>query len=117
VQTAEIVAEHAGIEDAVSVCAELSPGRDPRDVVDLLGKRDSSAGPIALVGHEPQLSLIAGALLGEAEGPDLKKSGVIGIERAEDGAYAFTFWLDPKGLRVVRDRAEIAAAPEEPQSS
>ena len=116
VQTAEIVAEHAGLEDAVSVCAELSPGRDPRDVLELLGKREASAGPIALVGHEPQLSLLVGALLGEAERawPSRRAASSASSERKDGGpGTRSVYWVDPKGLRIVRDRASLTVPPEE----
>jgi phosphohistidine phosphatase len=103
VQTAEIVAEHAGITDRVNVVAELSPGRDPREICDLIAKRDPNDGPVALVGHEPSLSLIAGALLGEASFPALKKSGVVLIARDPDGKTSFNASLDPKGLKIERE--------------
>src|SRR4051812_7203524 len=62
VQTAEILAAGVGVEGEVKPCAELSPGRDPGDLIKLLGEAPPE-GQIALVGHEPSLSLIAGALL------------------------------------------------------
>jgi phosphohistidine phosphatase len=106
VQTAEILAEHAKIGDAVVVMPELSPGRDPREVAELVGKREA-ARPLAIVGHEPGLSLLVGVLLSEPNWPAIKKSGVIAIERGENGAMAFAFALDPKTLKVVRDPAAL----------
>jgi len=78
VQTAEIAAEAAGLTDAVHVREELSPGRDPADVVRALAEY-SGPGPLALVGHEPSLSILAATLLGERSFPTLKKSGVVGL--------------------------------------
>src|SRR5437867_59338 len=55
VQTAEILAEVAGLDGEVVACAELSPGRDPGDLLNLLTTQNPK-GPLALVGHEPSLS-------------------------------------------------------------
>ncbi len=98
VQSAEIVAAGAGYEGEVKAISELNPGRDPGDLVRLLGTYEAD-GPLALVGHEPSLSLIAAALLGQDLPGGIKKSGVVAIE-----------WTGGKGtLRFVRDPAEDKA--------
>jgi phosphohistidine phosphatase len=95
VQTAEIVAEVAGVRAGVQVVAELSPGRDPQDLIALL-RAETREGPIALVGHEPSLSLLANALLGAAALPAFKKSGVVALTLGGDAIATFEFAYDPK---------------------
>src|SRR5829696_2788155 len=48
-QTAEIIAACADYKGEVRALAELSPGRDPGDLLKLLAE-ERSAGPLALVG-------------------------------------------------------------------
>src|SRR6516164_2200409 len=64
VQTAEIFAGEAGFKGEVRMLAQLAPGHDPGDLLRLL-ITEPFEGPVALVGHEPSLSLIANALLGD----------------------------------------------------
>jgi phosphohistidine phosphatase len=77
-QTAEILATAAGLDGEIPACAQLAPGHDPGDLLKLLAEADVD-GPLALVGHEPSLSLIAAALLGDLGFTGLKKSGVLGL--------------------------------------
>lgn len=78
VQTAEILAAEVRYKGELQACAQLSPGHDPGDLIKLLGSQ-SIQGPLALVGHEPSLSLIATALLGDIGFSGFKKSGVMGL--------------------------------------
>ena len=78
VQTAEILAAEADYKGELRACAQLSPGHDPGDLIKLLGT-EGVEGPLALVGHEPSLSLIATALLGDIGFTGFKKSGVLGL--------------------------------------
>jgi phosphohistidine phosphatase len=55
-QTAEIVAEAYG-DLRVDTVQALSPGSDPADLVDWLGKH-ASAEVVAIVGHEPHLGIL-----------------------------------------------------------
>lgn len=111
VQTAEILAERVGLTEDVSVRNELSPGHDPREILDLLAKRAADAGPIALVGHEPGLSLLATSLLGAASWPGIKKSGVVALMWDGAAKAELAFLLEPKGLEMVRDVSKLVAAP------
>lgn len=62
-QTAELLTRQAGWPSAVS-CPELTPGKDPQAVLELLREQDAAS--VALVGHEPALGeLISFALLGQ----------------------------------------------------
>jgi phosphohistidine phosphatase len=78
VQTAEILASEVGYKGELQACAQLSPGHDPGDLIKLLGT-EGLEGPLALVGHEPSLSLIVTALLGDIGFTGFKKSGVLGL--------------------------------------
>ncbi len=80
VQTAEILAAAADIKGEIPSCAQLGPGHDPGDLLKLLASAGATVeGPLALVGHEPALSLIATALLGDIGFAGFKKSGVLGL--------------------------------------
>lgn len=107
VQTAEILAAEIGLEDEILVRPELAPSGDLSDLVRLI-EAHRGRGPLALVGHEPGLSMLARNLLGDVTWPGIKKSGVAAIrftpaEGAEGRREAsFRFLLQPKGLEVVR---------------
>jgi phosphohistidine phosphatase len=105
VQTAEILAAEASFRGEVKACSELSPGRDPGDLIKLLGS-EGLEGPLALVGHEPSLSLIAVALLGDIGLGGFKKSGVVGLTW-ENGAGKLRFVLDPAELKPSRPAREV----------
>lgn len=118
VQSAEILAAEARIRGELRACQLLSPGHDPGDLVKLLaasavepGRHD---GPLALVGHEPSLSLLAQALLGDVGVIALKKSGVLALtwapEEALPGGDAphakLWFVLDPARMKSRKTLAE-----------
>lgn len=110
-QTAEILAARTGYKGEVKAAAELSPGRDPGDLLTLLSGL-TLEGPLVLVGHEPSLSLLAKALLGEIGLEPFKKSGVVGL-RWDQGAGQFRFLLDPATMKVQKrlgPKAEPEAA-------
>jgi phosphohistidine phosphatase len=115
VQTAEIVAEAAGLTDEVAAVAELSPGHEPAEIIRRLSLY-GGPGPLGLVGHEPLLSMVAASLLG-AGGADgepslhLKKSGVIGIVWDGRGRATLRFLLDPKEMRVAKELRDDDEAP------
>ena len=100
VQTAEILAAEVGYKGELRCLAQLSPGHDPGDLIKLLGA-ETQEGPLALVGHEPSLSLIANALLGDIGFSGLRKSGVLGLSWAE-GRGAFRFVLDPATMKAQK---------------
>lgn len=103
VQTAEILAEAAGLTDEVTVCAELTAGREPEEVVPLLARHDGE-GPVVLVGHEPSLSRLAALLLGVRSFPSLKKSGAVGLAWERRDAAKVTFEVEPKALKGDRSK-------------
>jgi len=87
VQTAELVAGGAGYGGAVVVLVELAPGGRLRRVAEAL---QASAGVVAAVGHEPDISTLAARLCGQPAFPPFKKGQVVAIDAAE---VAWT--LDP----------------------
>ena len=69
VETAELVVQ-AGLASAVQIEASLAPGGDPRPLL------RSMHGRCLLVGHEPDLSAVATALIGAVNGSlRLRKAG------------------------------------------
>jgi phosphohistidine phosphatase len=99
VQTAEILAVHAGYKGEIRALAELSPGRDPGDLLKLLAQ-ERSAGPLALVGHEPSLSVLAAALVSELGFSGFKKSAVFALSW-EQGRGKARFLLDPAEMEAT----------------
>jgi phosphohistidine phosphatase len=78
VQTAEIVAEATGFEGEIKACSELLPGRDPGDLIKRITD-EPPEGLLCVVGHEPSLSLVASALLGDIGVSSLKKSAALAL--------------------------------------
>lgn len=84
VQTAEILSEALRYKRELVVAAQLSPGFRP-EMLDELLKLHTQAKEIALVGHEPDLGLLAQALLATQTPCALPKGGTISFKRAADG--------------------------------
>ena len=112
-QTAEILAAYADYKGEVRALAELSPGRDPGDLRKLLAEERAPL-PLALVGHEPSLSILAKALAGDLGYGELRKSGVLALS-LEEGRTKARFLLDPAEMTVWKGseiaRAASAASP------
>jgi phosphohistidine phosphatase len=96
VQTCEILAAAQSLEGPIEVLPALVPNGDPSQVILALDGLDDDA-HIALVGHEPNVSALASALLGVAV-PPFEKSAVCALRRGPDGAYAFEWMLRPRTL-------------------
>ncbi len=104
-QTADAIAEAYRLDEPPQVADSLGHAYTVDAVITLLGKFPPDA-RVALVGHEPDLSHLAAALISADGGTriDLKKSGVIGIEfegAAVAGAGALVFHLKPGHLRKL----------------
>ena len=97
VQTAEILAGACELVDTVSVAPELSPGRDPGDLLRILSAHEGPS-PIALVGHEPSLSLIATSLLSDPSWGGFRKGGVLAVEWSGSGKAERLYTADPVEL-------------------
>lgn len=104
VQTAEIFAAVIETEGEVRAVAELSPGRDPVDLITLLGV-SPPPGPLALVGHEPSLSQILRVLVDETGIDGFKKSGVVAVEW-EEGKGTVVLALNPSDKKVKKDKKD-----------
>jgi phosphohistidine phosphatase len=115
VQTAEVVAAETRFKGEILARPQLSPGHDPGDLLKLLAA-EPVEGPLALVGHEPSLSLIAGALLGDTGVAELKKSGVMAIawDAATGGPGKVRFVFDP--ILMKSEKRPKPAVPPEPRS-
>jgi len=90
----------------------LAPGINARELNALLAEVDATA-TVVLVGHEPDLGLLAGALVGGVAGPlPLKKAGACAIAfdgRPRRGAGMLLWFAAPRMLRALgkgRNRKE-----------
>jgi len=98
-ETAAIVARELGLE--LQLADELAPGCEIGQLFALLGEH-RAAERVMLVGHEPDFSILIGALTGG--GQVLMKKGGLGrvdIERLEQGAGTLTWLLPPRILRAA----------------
>jgi phosphohistidine phosphatase len=100
VQTADILAEKLRYKRELIVAADLSPGFRPEGLDGLL-KRYPQADEVALVGHEPDLGLVARSLFGEDSSLTLPKGGTISFKRSNDGAG------EPHFLQLVTGSGRI----------
>jgi phosphohistidine phosphatase len=102
-QTAEIVAAVTKLRDSnggLEIHRDLAPGGHALELAKslLTPKRKR----VMLVGHEPDLSLLAGLLLGEPIPVPLDRAMVIGL-LMKTGSAALRFVLDPKALALTID--------------
>jgi len=106
-ETAEIVAKGYRWLEAPQEAEELGHGYAVGAVIKLLAKFPPDA-TVALVGHEPDLSDLAGALTTKDGRLNIavKKSGVVGIEfegPAEEAKGTLLFHLKPGHLRKLAE--------------
>jgi len=108
-RTAELLAEEAGWPNSDPEPA-LEAGRPVTAAVTALG-RHAARQTVAAVGHEPNLSELAGHLIAGA-GDDLaleiKKGGVVCLQldgKVEGGAAWLRWSVSPKVLRALASRA------------
>ena len=105
VQTAEILAGETRY-GTVAVLEELDPKFDAEAVREAVAKRAEKNETVALVGHEPQLSLVLAALSGVPQADlDFKKGAIvrIDVESVAGGKPADArWWLKPRSGNRVR---------------
>jgi phosphohistidine phosphatase len=104
-ETADVVASVYRWPEEPQVAAELGHGYSVSAVVKLLAKFPPTS-RVALVGHEPDFSALATALIGGKTGLGLqiKKSGIAGVRfegPAEAGAGTLLYLLKPSQLRKI----------------
>jgi phosphohistidine phosphatase len=104
-QTADITAAELGLVDRLEESAALGADYSVANVLDML-RRFAPEETILCVGHEPDLSELAGALLGPGEGPHIafKKSAVLGIGFEGEpgpGEGTLLFFYRPKDLLAL----------------
>ena len=111
-QTATILSEELGLEDALETVDLLAPGDAHRAIVQRLGAIDP-ASTVFLVGHEPDLGRLASFLLFGSPGIQLalKKAGVCSLAfegAVRPGAGRLQAFLPPKVLRrLARKEAHV----------
>lgn len=104
-QTARLLAEGLGVAAPVSVLTALASGHTPEDVLDQ-ARGAATAERIALVGHEPDLGVLAAHLLGATLAPAFRKGAVcrIDVERLTPGGRGRLVWFAPP--RLLRKTAD-----------
>lgn len=104
-QTAEIVAAVLRLKKRLRLCPHLASGGDAGRLVAEVNKHHTDVESVMLVGHEPDLSLLASLLLtGSAAGTaiELKKGGLCMLEAEvlRAGRCATLLWLTPPKLLI-----------------
>ncbi|MEZ5318657.1 MAG: phosphohistidine phosphatase SixA [Vicinamibacterales bacterium] len=103
-QTARLLAAGISPEPLVELTAALAPGQAPDAVIRALEPYAGSTG-VALVGHEPDLGLLAARLIGATYPLEFKKGGVcrIDVPGLPPAAHGHLVWhATPKLLRSSR---------------
>ena len=106
VQTADILAETLEYSGPLEAVEELAPGFDLQRLERLLG-RYPHAGELVLVGHEPDLSDLAAALLGLPNDFKLRKGSAVrlNVDPANLKGAAVFKWLAAGG-KLLKSREE-----------
>ncbi len=107
VQTAEILAETIRFCGDLRVVPALGPGFTINDLRDIIGSSPQCE-EIALVGHEPDLGMVARTLLNAELPCSLKKGGAVSFRVEPDRIErkAEFFMLVTGGGKVVTDRGK-----------
>jgi phosphohistidine phosphatase len=106
-QTADIVAEELKLVEQRKFSSHLAPEGDPRDLIRDLKRLHRGSKKVLLVGHEPYLSNLLGALLAGQPIIDinLKKGGLclLRIDSLQNGRCATLEWLmTPRQMTKIR---------------
>ena len=95
VQTAELIAEQASYDGVIEVLPSLLP-IGPIDVAAAAIQQRGHS--VAVVGHEPSISALAGLLTGSGHFPSLRKAQVICIQGAQAVWTVDPDRLEPQSL-------------------
>lgn len=107
VQTAEILVGERGDEPEVEIAPRLAPDERAGPLVDEVRARPEEA--LALVGHEPQVSAIAAAVLGHPLGAPFKKGMVLALSLPRAGGRgSFRYALPPGHDKPIRSLEKLA---------
>lgn len=105
-QTAEIVAGVLAPPEGIEVVDALGFGGSPAETLAYL-QRDDLPWPLMIVGHQPMLSEVVGALVTPGVlRQRLRKAGLVGIDLHRVGARQvgeLQMYLPPRVLRAVAD--------------
>jgi phosphohistidine phosphatase len=111
VETARLLAGELETTGAVEVLAALAPGSDQRALLRAVAREGKEA-TVALVGHEPDLSELAAALLGMSpQGLGFKKAAACALDWSGPGPgrTSLKWWLAPAALRTLRGKRKRSA--------
>jgi phosphohistidine phosphatase len=104
-ETARLLHHALDLDAKPEIVETLAPGGPLRDTLVRLG-REGADTTVAVVGHEPDLSQLAAALLFSAEAGSLafKKAGACAIDcdLPKRGHGRLRWWLTPSALRALR---------------
>ncbi|MGE5325935.1 MAG: phosphohistidine phosphatase SixA [Deltaproteobacteria bacterium] len=106
IETARVVRQVAGSEIPLDVCDDLRPGGAPEALIAYLAKHENRK-RILVVGHEPDLSELAGRLIGAGHRAHLtlKKGGCCLVEFSEfppKSPGKLIWWLTPRVMRRLK---------------
>lgn len=106
IQTADILAEWLRFKQELLIAPLLSPGFRPESLDQLLSSH-SQAKEIAIVGHEPDLGLLAQALFSEQTPCTLPKGAVVSFKKAA-GAQGEAVFLQmvTGGASIITSRGK-----------
>ena len=97
-QTAQIIADNMGIDQAITETDGLSPMDDPRIWFERIYELKEDT---MLVGHLPYMSILSALLLSGDQGNGLVEfeAGTVAcIERVQDGSWKLKWKTDPKDI-------------------
>lgn len=104
--TAEILVEELGAPRRIRFTDHLEPGADPKALIGWLSRLRGRRGAVLLVGHEPDLSGLAGLLLGAGvrAGLSFRKAGLckLRVEHLAPGRCAELEWWVTPALMIGR---------------
>jgi phosphohistidine phosphatase len=105
VETAQIASASLGPKVPFDSCRELGPGEPPEKLLAFLAKHPERK-RILLVGHEPDLSMLAARLMGAGRNANLsfKKGGcclIVSGEFPNKSQGYLAWWLTPRLLRKM----------------
>ena len=98
-QTAQIVAEHLGMQDDLIVDERLAPGFDHDSLAEILHAYPKVKS-LLLVGHEPDFSETISAIIGGGR-IVCKKGSLAKVNIAEETMEGVLEWLAPPGLLTM----------------